>query len=146
MKKLLISILRLSSLLMFCALMAGGDVAAAAFGALAAFFPVVLMALGALRQGRLGRIWLALVPLVVLLEVGFWTMLELRGSVQEAPWIFGLPAAAAVLLWVFCLTPLLLISFAYAWTFEEHGVTQEGLERLRRVSASRAAAGPSADS
>ena len=141
MRKLLVSFLRLSSLLMLSTLLAGGEAAAAAFGALAVLFPVGLMALGALRDGRLGRAWIPLVALAVVLEAGFWTLLQLRGQVVDGPWVLGMPAASAVFLGLLWLGPLVLVSLAYGRTFEEHGVTEEGLERLRRAAAARRGSG-----
>ncbi len=137
MKRLLITFLSLSSMLMLSALLVGGQSAAAIFGTLAVLFPVALMALGALKEGRLGRVGGALCVLAGVLLGGLWAMLSLRGLVEEGAWILGLPAAAVILLGLFWLGPLVLISLVYAGTFKDHGITDKGLARLRQASGKK---------
>ena len=102
------------------------------FAALAMAVPVALIALGAQRRGRLGPLLWPLVALLMILEGCVFAMLWLRGSVLTAPWIGGLPLAAAVQFYGLFLAPMALVSLAYAWTFDRFGLRQEDLDDLRR--------------
>ncbi len=95
-------------------------------------FPVALIALGVQRRGSLGPLLWPLTGLLLILEAGFAAMLMLRGSVLTAPWVGGLPLATAVQFYGLFLLPLVLVSLAYAWTFDRHGLRQEDLDELRR--------------
>ncbi len=115
-------------LLTFLAGTALGDVV---FALLAAAFPVALAVLGAGR-GRPGRLLVPLAVLALILEACVVAMLVLRGRVPDAPWLGGLPLAAAVQVYGLFLLPLALVSLAYAFTFERFGLRREDLEALRR--------------
>lgn len=116
-------------LLVFVAGTPAGDVL---FAVLAVAFPVALIALGAQRHGALGPLRWPLAALLLILEVDILVMLALRGSILTSPWLGGLPLAAAVQFYGLFLLPLVLVSFAYAWTFERFGLRQEELDELRR--------------
>ena len=90
------------------------------------------IALGAQQRGRLGPLFGPLVALLLVLQACVVAMLWLRGQILEAPWLGGLPLAAAVQVYGLFLTPLGLVSLAYAWTFERFGLRQEDLDDLRR--------------
>lgn len=113
-----------------------GDVA---FALLGTAFPVALIALGAQRRGSLGPLLWPLVALLLILEAAFVVMLALRGGVLTSPWVGGLPLATAVQFYGLFLLPLVLVSLAYAWTFERFGLRQEDLDELRRRFGSDAA-------
>ncbi len=116
-------------LLIFAAGTPAGEVA---FALLAVAFPVALIALGAQRRGSLGPLLWPLAALLVILEAAIVAMLALRGGVLTWPWLGGLPLATAVQFYGLFLLPLVLVSFAYAWTFERFGLRQEDLDELRR--------------
>ncbi len=140
-RRFALAFLALSSPAILLAFVAGTPAGEVAFALLAVAFPVALIAFGALRretphlspsgetQGPL--LW-PLAALVLILESCVVAMLALRGSIQTAPWLGGLPLAAAVQVYGFFLLPLGLVSFAYAWTFERFGLRQEDLDDLRR--------------
>ncbi len=117
---------------MLLAFVAGTPAGEVLFALLAVAFPVALIALGAQRHGSLGPLVWPLATLLFILEVGFAAMLVLRGSIATAPWLGGLPLAAAVQFYGLFLLPLVLVSFAYAWTFERFGLRQKDLDELRR--------------
>lgn len=113
----------------------------AAFGlglsTLAAFagatFPVSLIALGAIRSGRIGRLGFALVLLWLFFAGGLAAILALP---HGGPDIAGLPLATALMIFVFVPVPLLSLGLLYAVTFDR-GLQQEDLERLRELRAER---------
>lgn len=107
------------------------------FAVLAMAFPVALIALGGQRRGHLGRLFWPLAALLLILEACVVLMLAQRGQILDATWLGGLPLAAAVQVYGLFLAPLLLVSFAYAWTFDDHGLRQEDLDELRRRFDSR---------
>ena len=118
MKGMLPAALAVASAAMLAALLAGGDAAGAAFGLLAAAFPVGLIALALVRRRRLGRNALALAVLAVLLVGSTAAMLALRGGGVDGPRLAGLPLSLAVLLGGIWLVPLLLTGLAHALTFD----------------------------
>ena len=118
MKGMLPAALAVASAAMLAALLAGGDAAGAAFGLLAAAFPVGLIALALVRRRRLGRNALALAVLAVLLVGSTAAMLVLRGGGVDGPRLAGLPLSLAVLLGGIWLVPLLLTGLAHALTFD----------------------------
>lgn len=110
----------------------------ALFTLLAAAFPVALISLGAARGGRLEPLKVPLAVLLALLVGSSLALLLLRGRVETAPWVAGLPLAAAVQLGGLFLAPLLLVALAYALTFDRFGgVSAEQLERLRSLRRGR---------
>lgn len=129
-RRLALGFLAAASPAVLLASFAGGRVAAWAFALLTAAFPVALMALGAARRGRLGRAAWALAALLVLAEGAAAGVLLLGGGRAEGT-LAGFPAATVVLIAGVWLLPLPLATLAYAWTFDEAGITPEHLTRLR---------------
>jgi hypothetical protein len=128
-----------SSALVLLALAALAALAAFGFGPplapwLAAFagasFPVALIILGALRQGRLGGLALPLALLWLLLAGGLATILVLP---HGGPDFLGLPLATAIMVFVLVPVPLLGLGILYATGFDRHGLREEDLERMRRL-------------
>jgi len=108
-------------------------------------FPVALMALGgapprvrtvtrskAPANGWRARLFPAvLVLLLLLLEVSFFALLNLRGNLICAEWPAGVPLATWIQLVGVGLLPLLLVPAAYAVVFGRSGLSVEDLERVR---------------
>ncbi|HEX6200661.1 MAG TPA: hypothetical protein VF150_10380 [Thermoanaerobaculia bacterium] len=119
---------------------AGGPAAAWTFALLTAAFPVALMALGAASPRRpLGRAAWALAALLLLAEGTAAGVLLLGGNGTGAS-LAGFPLATVVLVAGVWLLPLPLATLAYAWCFDETGITSEHLAVLRER-----AGGPEAD-
>ena len=78
-----------------------------------------LMALGALRRGKLPRV-LALIfgATFLTLTAGFYLALSERAPAGDQLWL-GLPRGAAIILYIIGLLPLLVLPIAYALTFDE---------------------------
>jgi len=131
-KRAALLFLALSSPLILGAFFLGTAAGEVLFAVLAVAFPVALIVLGAQRRGRLGRLLWPLAALLLILEACVLAMLALRGHVLDAPWLGGLPLATAVQVYGLFLLPLLLVSFAYAWTFDGRGLRQDDLDELRR--------------
>jgi hypothetical protein len=104
----------------------------AAFGG--ATFPVVLIALGAARNGRLGGLGPALGVLWLLLAGGLAAVLALP---HGGPDIAGLPLATALMIFVIVPIPLLGLGLLYALSFGRYGLREEDLDRMRRMRQSR---------
>lgn len=123
-----------SSLACFCL----GSPAAAWIGAFASgvIFPMALMALGAVRGGRLDRT-AAPILITALVLAGGW--LAVLGLPDGGPDVAGLPAATALMIFVMVPAPLLITGLAYALTFNRLGLRPEDLERVR--AAKRPGAG-----
>ncbi len=100
----------------------------AAFGG--ATFPVALIALGAVRRGRLGGLWIPLGALWLLLAGGLAAVLALPAG---GPDVAGLPLATALMIFVLVPIPLLGLGLLYAFSFGRHGLREEDLERVRRL-------------
>ncbi len=109
-----------------------GPAASAFFAALAMAFPVALIALAVARDGRLGGLGPPLALLLVLLEASVAGMLLLRGRVADGPWIGGLPAAAALMVYGLWLAPLVVVALAHALCFDRAGLRTEDLDELAR--------------
>lgn len=108
-----------AALLAFCI---GGSWLAVLAGAL---FPVSLIALGAARGGRLGRLAVPVVILGIVLAAGLALAVFLP---HGGPDILGLPAGTALMIFAVVPIPLLLTCLAYAFTFD---LRQEDLDRVR---------------
>ncbi|MEM7583911.1 MAG: hypothetical protein AAF560_11060 [Acidobacteriota bacterium] len=102
------------------------------FAMLAMVYPVALIALGAQRRGRLGPLLWPLIAMAAILVACCAVMLAYRGRILEAPWFGGLPLTTAVQFYGLFLAPVMLVSLAYAWTFDRHGLRQQDLDALRR--------------
>lgn len=134
----LLAFLGAASPLLLAALAVDEGWALALLAFLAAAFPVALMALGAVQRGRLGSLALVFAVLLLVLAAGLGALLALRGQGVEEPRFGGLPPPAAVQLLGLTLVPLVLVALAYALAFDRRGVTEEDLERLRRLAAAAA--------
>ena len=111
--------------------------AEALFALLVMAYPVALIALAVSRDGRIGPLGLPLLVLLILLEGCAVGMLILRGQVLTAPWVGGLPLAAAIQLYGVWLAPLLLVALAYALTFDRYELRQDDLDRFARLIRDR---------
>ena len=100
----------------------------AAFGG--ATFPVALIALGAIRNGRLGGLWIPLGALWVLLAGGLAAVLALPAG---GPDVAGLPLATAMMIFVLIPIPLIGLGLLYAFSFGRLGIREEDLDRMRRL-------------
>jgi hypothetical protein len=94
-----------------------------------ATFPVALIALGAMRRGRLQGLGSSLALLWLLLAGGLAAALALPAG---GPDVAGLPLATALMIFVLVPVPLVGLGLLYAFSFERHGVTEEDLDRMRR--------------
>ena len=131
-KRVALTFLAVSSPLILLTFVVGTAAGEVLFALLAVAFPVALIALGAQQRGRLGPLGWPLLALVLILEGCVIAMLVLRGHVVDAPWLLGLPLAAAVQVYGVFLLPLPLVALAYAWAFERLGLRQTDLDELRR--------------
>lgn len=107
---------------------------------------VSAMALGAARQGGVGRLKLPFAFTFLVLAGGFCAVLALPAEPAGAPLVLGLPLRAAIVLLGIGFLPLLVLPVAYALTFDEMTLSEEDLERVRRAARElqRAAAPASA--
>ena len=131
--RLALVLLALAALASLAAFGLGSPLAAWLAAFAGATFPVALIALGAARSGRLGRLGFALVLLWLFLAGGLAAILALPAG---GPDVAGLPLATALMIFVFVPVPLLALSLLYAVTFGR-GLQQEDLERLRELRAER---------
>jgi hypothetical protein len=100
-------------------------------------FPPALIALGALRRGRLGRLLAPLLFFAFLLQGCVIAMIVLSaGGDAGAGWL-GLPPATAVMICGLWLLALLLVSLLFAWDFDRFGPGEDDLRRLRRFAERR---------
>jgi hypothetical protein len=102
------------------------------FAILVMGYPVALIVVAVGRSDGVGGLGVVLFILFVLYEVSALGMYALRGFVMEAPWIGGLPLAAAIQLYGLWLMPLLVVPLAYALTFDRFEMTPEDLVQLQR--------------
>jgi len=128
----LLALAAAAALLGFCSGLPVGPWLAAFAGAT---FPVALIALGVVRQGRLGGLGLPLALLWLLLAAGLGAVL---GLPHGGPDVLGLPLATAAMIFVLVPVPLLGLGGLYAARFDRHGLSQEDLDRLRRFRDSPA--------
>ena len=96
--------------------------------------PFALMALGAVRRGRLGRLGLPLLVTSLVFAAGWWAILALP---HGGPDVLGLPLATALMIFVLIPLPLIALGLAYALTFDRLGLTAEDLERVRAAKRER---------
>jgi hypothetical protein len=111
---------------------------------------VCTMALGAARNGRIGRLVIPFAFVFLVLAGGFGLVLALPPADPQDPALwFGVPPRAAIILYGIGLLPLFAVPVAYALTFDEMTLSQDDLDRvraaaeaLRREPAAPAAAAP----
>jgi hypothetical protein len=102
---------------------------------------VSLMILGAVRAGhRLGPLRYALGFLFVDFVLGFGIPLFLSNSVaaSEGLWL-GLPRTTAIIVYGVGVIPVLVLPLVYAWTFADHTLSQEDIDRVRETTAKSSA-------
>ncbi len=103
---------------------------------------VATMALGAARNGSIGRLWIPFGLVLVILIGGFGLVLALPPADPADPTLWlGLPPRAAVVLYGIGFLPFFLVPVAYAWTFSELTLGPGDLDRIRE-EALRAGRGP----
>lgn len=117
-KRTALAALAIGSPLLLLSLLLGGKVGEWLFALTSVAFPVLLIAAGASRAGRLGRVAIALVALGVLLEAATIAILLLSGRPVSERTVLGLPPSTALMLLGMGLLPLILVSWAYAATFD----------------------------
>lgn len=105
-----------------------------AMGTGTAVVMVAAMALGAARDGSVGRLKLPFAFTFVVLAGGFALALGLPPEAAGAPLYLGLPLRAAVVLIGIGLLPLVVLPVAYALTFDEMTLSQEDLDRIRAAA------------
>ena len=113
----------LSGPVLLCCFLIGGGVSQWIFAFVCASLPVGLFALGAGRNGRLGKTGWWFVVLGAILLVGLTALLGLEGD----PLLL-----LSILLCGVGLAPLLLICVVYPLTFHRYGIRDADLKRLRR--------------
>lgn len=96
---------------------------------------VSMMVLGAATGRGIGRL-AAPFAFTWLLLVGGIAIAQLVPA-TERPFIFGLPPAAAVILYGIGFVPILVLPFAYALTFDSLTLRPEDIERVRAAGAAR---------
>ena len=129
-RRFALSILALGAAGYLSGIFLGNEVGAQIALLLTPVFPVSLIALGALRNGRLGPIRAPLLLVALLLEFGLVAMLILRQQVMITPWIGGLPLAAVVQIYLLWVVPFIIVAVVYALTFDTFTLTEADLDRL----------------
>jgi hypothetical protein len=93
---------------------------------------VATMALGAARNGSIGKLWIPFALVLVILFAGFGTVLALPPADPSDPTLWlGLPPRAAIVLFGIGFLPLFLVPVSYAWTFSEQTLAPGDLDRIR---------------
>lgn len=129
-------VLTVSSALLFLAFGSGGVLAIGVTILLVSAMPVVLILLAS--GPRLSRRLLgALLVLWLLLAGSFLGLLWVSGADGAAVRFAGKPLSLVLLLVGLGVAPLVVVSWAYVATFDEMGVSDSDLERLRRHAESR---------
>lgn len=93
---------------------------------------VGMMALGAAKKGRIGKLVVPFAFVFLVLAGGFGLVLALPATDPANPelWL-GLPPRAAVILYGIGLLPLFAVPIAYALTFEDQALNADDLMRLQ---------------
>lgn len=131
-RRIALVFLALASPLLLVVVFIPWPIAETLFALLVMGYPVALIVVAVARQGRVGRLGLPLLCLLILLETSAVGMIALRNRVLDGPWFGGLPLAAAIQLYGVWLAPLVLVALVYALTFDRFELRQGDLERLRR--------------
>ncbi len=96
---------------------------------------VAMMALGAARNGSLGRLGAPLLVTLLILLGGFGAALALPAPDPADPTLWlGLPPRAALVLYGVGILPFLVLPVAYAWTFEAQALAPGEVERIREAA------------
>lgn len=104
---------------------------------------VSTMILGAARDGSVGRLAWPFAFVFVVLAGGFCLALAVGAAEPgEGRLWMGLPAGAAVILYVVGFLPLAVVPVAYALTFDELTLRDGDWERIRRQAAGLPGPGP----
>lgn len=98
---------------------------------------VSLMALGAMRRGRLGWLWIPIGFTFVVLAGGFCLALSMDPVAADSGLWLGLPPAAAVVLYGIGILPFLAVPVAYALSFDEMTLSEPDLARIAAAISSR---------
>lgn len=102
---------------------------------------VSLMALGAMRRGRLGWLWIPIGFTFAVLAGGFCLALSMGPAAADSDLWLGLPPAAAVVLYGVGILPFLAVPAAYALSFDEMTLSEADLARVAAAMAIREADG-----
>jgi hypothetical protein len=104
-----------------------------------------VMAVGAARDGSVGRLGYVFAFVFLLVSGGFAVLLLLPDATSpDATLWLGLPAGAAIVLYVLGILPVLVVPVAYALTFDRMTLDSADLERIRRLREGVSVAGPAA--
>ena len=117
-RRLLLLALTLIGPVMLVTFVVGGRVAEWVFVLAGMLFPVVLIALATVRNGRLGRLGWVLLGLAGVLEAASVGILVLASCPGHAARVLGLPLGTALLLFGLVVVPLILVILGHAATFE----------------------------
>jgi hypothetical protein len=94
-----------------------------------------IMILGAARGERgIGALKVPFIFVIAILAVGFCAALAMPATENAASRLwFGLPARAAVIIYVIGLLPIVVLPVAYAVTFKTQTLTAEDVARVRSL-------------
>jgi len=93
---------------------------------------VAAMAMGAARNGSIGKLWIPFALVLVILLAGFGAVLAMPPADPADPTLWlGLPPRAAIVLFGIGFLPLFLVPVSYAWTFSELTLAPGDLDRIR---------------
>ncbi len=101
-----------------------------------------IMALGAARgRAGIGKLKFPFAFVFVVLTAGFCLALGLPAneSTESSLWL-GLPARAAIIIYVVGLLPIVVLPVAYALTFDTQTLSQSDIDRVRELAAATATA------
>jgi hypothetical protein len=95
-----------------------------------------IIVLGARRSDRrLGVLTIPIALVALILLGGFSAALRAAPVTPESRLFFGLPAGAAIVVYVIGLLPLVILPVAYALTFSAMTLTDADLDRVRAAGA-----------
>jgi hypothetical protein len=97
---------------------------------------LAMAALGATRSGTtLGRLQIPFAITFVIVAGSFAIALGMGDPNPAAPELFlGLPKRAAAIMYGIGLLPMVVLPFAYAWTFDEMTLSDEDWARVQRAA------------
>lgn len=104
------------------------------FAMLVMGFPIALVVLAVVRDGRLGRLRGPLLMLSAMLQCGVIGVLAFSGSGRS---VYGLPLSLHFLLLLIWLGPLCVTTLVYAAMFPELGIDDALLERVAQFRRER---------